>query len=483
MTHPPQLVWLRRDLRLHDHAAFSHALTVHPSAPIQAVFVFDSGVLARFTNPNDRRLGFIARALCQLHEQLKALGGGLLVLHGDAKQVIPALASAIGAVHTTCAADYEPATMQRDRAVAKAHGESRFSAVLDHLIFDPHSVLKDDGTPYKVYTPYSKCWRARLPRNAFDEKPVALQGRLARCDALAVLADNAGLKRLNVEGGAEVMLSQIGYTFADDALWPVQNVRAKLHAFVQQRVADYHVSRDFPAQEYGTSRLSPYLRHGLVSVRECARAASDHGDSKGHFTWMSELIWREFYSHILYHFPESMHSEFQPQYRNLLWEQDAQRLDLWKNGQTGFPIIDAAMRELLQTGYMHNRARMIVASFMTKDLHLDWRLGEEHFAQHLMDYELASNVGGWQWAASTGTDAQPYFRIFNPLLQSKRFDQSGEYIRRYVPELAALKGDAIHAPHTGKDLFTNIDYPAPMVDHATEKDKAIAMFKLNVAHK
>ncbi len=223
---------------------------------------------------------------------------------------------------------------------------------------------------------------------------------------------------------------------------------------------------------HGTSRLSPYLRFGLVSVRECMRQALSSANAEG---WINELIWREFYHMILYHFPHTPMLEFQPQYQGTIaWSQDRTLLQAFTQGRTGYPVVDAAMRELLTTGWMHNRARMIVASFMTKDLLLDWRLGEEHFAQHLMDYECASNVGGWQWAASTGTDAQPYFRIFNPVLQSKKFDPEGTYIRTYVPELAMLPDKDLHEPWV---RARPANYPPPIVDHFEMRDRALAMFK------
>jgi deoxyribodipyrimidine photo-lyase len=274
------------------------------------------------------------------------------------------------------------------------------------------------------------------------------------------------------------MLSIMGYKPADLGLWPTDNPRALLHRYIELHLEGYKDRRDrLDDWEGGTSRLSPYLRHGLISLRECCRLAS-HYDNKGANQWINELIWREFYHHILFHYPDSITHEFQEQYRGLKWHENDEWVERWKAGKTGYPIVDAAMRELTETGFMHNRARMIVASFFTKDLHLNWRIGEEHFAQYLMDYELSSNVGGWQWAASTGTDAQPYFRIFNPELQSRRFDPEGAYIRRFVPELRDLDNDAIHAPHKAGGLFaaTN-DYPAPIVDHHREKDIAIAMFK------
>lgn len=460
-SNPLSIVWLRRDLRLHDHAALCEAL--NGPGKVQPIFIFDTDILARFSNKQDRRLSFIAQALGAIHTQLS---GGLQIFYGRPAEIIPRLAAEWNAAQVVCAEDYEPSAIARDAAVKQAlPAHTRFVQVVDHVMMPPQRVLKDDGSPYKVFTPYSKAWRAALTRQSFDEKPVSLKGRLAGVTAADALpADDA-----------DAMLAAIGYEWVDTGEWKVEEAAGRLKRFSDQRMTCYHDHRDLMAQE-GTSKLSPYLRFGLVSVRECARAAASH-EGKGSETWMKELIWREFYAMILFHFPETVDQEFQEHYRGLKWEKDAKKLTAWQEARTGYPVVDAAMRQLVQTGWMHNRARMIVASFLTKDLLLDWRKGEEFFAQHLMDYEQASNVGGWQWAASTGTDAQPYFRIFNPELQSKKFDPEGDYIRRYVPELKKLGTKAIHAPYAGKDLFTRLDYPEPIVDHSKARDKALALFK------
>lgn len=475
MPAHPSLVWLRRDLRLHDHAALHTALQARE--PVQPVFIFDPEILARFGNPKDRRLSFLARTLFALHEALRGHGGGLLVLHGRAREAIPALAAALKAAGVVCAADYEPQTRARDEAVRAALGAAgmAWQAVTDHVIFPPGAVLKEDGTPYRVFTPFSKRWRACLNQHSYAQQSVALQGRLADYPSVCKAADAAGLSRLRVQDGAAAMLEAVGYSLVDEPEWPVHDAPARLHHVIENRLDAYHETGDRLDMD-GTSRLSPYLRFGLISVRACFRLAAER-PGRGSDTWQTELIWREFYQHILSYFPDSASEEFQDACRGLPWRQDAQTLAAWQEGRTGYPIVDAAMRQLRDMGWMHNRARMIVASFLTKDLHLDWRLGEEHFAQYLMDYDLASNVGGWQWAASTGTDAQPYFRIFNPERQSRRFDPEGAYIRRFVPELRDVQGDAIHAPHKAKDLFRPPDYPEPIVDHHVEKDKAVAMFK------
>ena len=478
------LVWLRRDLRLYDHAALFHALK--SPLPVQLVFVFDEEVLSRFPNQDDRRLSFLAQRLCYLETKLKPRGGGLLVVHGKAREVIPRLADAFSASAVHAAEDYEPPAIARDKAVGGALG-GRLQLHKDQLIFDPREVVKDDGSAFKVYTPYSKAWLSKASPASYAPFEIHDDGRYADIQDVRSKARSAGLKVLEPADGARHMLSEIGYREVYLPLWSVASVRERLGAFISAKVTHYASKRDIMADE-GTSRLSPYLRFGFISVRECARAAyelaqkqgapkekTDANYSKnGANKWLSELIWREFYAMILYHYPESMHEEWNPVYRGQIeWTRREDWLSAWKEGMTGFPLVDAAMRELKTTGWMHNRARMVVASFLTKDLQTDWRLGEAHFAQLLMDYEMASNVGGWQWAASTGTDAQPYFRIFNPYLQSKKFDPGGAYIRRYVPELAGLSNADIHEP----GLLKPANYPAPMVDHADARDKTLALFK------
>jgi deoxyribodipyrimidine photo-lyase len=459
------IVWLRRDLRLHDHAALAKALNSNGS--VQPVFIFDTDILGAFPNPHDRRLSFIARTLCALHGQLAKRGGGLLVLHGSAKQLVPALHKALGAQDVFTAEDYEPAAIARDKHVAQL---VPLTCVKDQVIFAPYEVLKDDGTAFKVFTPFSRAWLSKFTPSDMAAYELNDTGRYADYATTLATCHASGLKVLNVAQGEQVMLSDIGYTYREDELWPVEGVRKRLADFIRERTAGYPIARDMVA-ESGTSHMSPYFRFGLVSLREAVALAHAQGGAE---KWISELIWREFYAMILYHYPESVDKEWNPNYRGINWSYDEEKLEQWKQGRTGYPIVDAAMRELLETGWMHNRARMIVASFLTKDLQIDWRLGEAHFAQHLMDYEQASNVGGWQWAASTGTDAQPWFRIFNPTLQSKKFDPKGDYIRRYVPELRHFKDDAIHEPWK---LGLLSGYTPPIVDHAQAREKTLKMFK------
>lgn len=469
---PVTLAWIRRDMRLHDHAVLATALA-RPE-PVQPVFVFDTAILARFRRKDDRRLSFIAATLCRMHRHVQEKCGGMLVLYGQATTVMPKLSQALGDACIVAAEDVEPPSRTRDASVAKSVGVHRFTHVLDHLLRHPAQGRKDDGDPFKVFTPFHKKFMAQLTPLDYAPCSVHDAGRYADFGAVIAASEKVGLKWLDCARGPEALLAAIGYQYKEDMLWRVEDAHERLNRFAACHITHYHDERDRMDHD-GTSQLSPYLRFGLVSVRECMREAIKH-EGAGASTWIKELVWREFYASILFHFPEVTGQEFLPQYRALDWSRDERHLKAFTEGRTGYPIIDAAMRQLRQEGWMHNRARMIVASFASKDLQLDWRLGEEHFAQYLMDYDLASNNGGWQWAASVGTDAQPYFRVFNPLLQSKKFDPDGVYIRRYIPELARLRGGDIHAP---EGLLRPPGYPAPIVDHAIAKAAAIAMFKRN----
>lgn len=455
------MLWLRRDLRLHDNAAMMAALA--EKAPVQAVFIFDSDILAQFARRDDRRLSFIATALCRMDAKLAAKGGGgIVALHGRAEVLVPKLVQALGAVQVSAAEDYEPGARARDAAVGRALG-AQLRLVRDQVIFGPEDILREGEAPYKVFTPYAKAWRAKL--TAAHVATLHGKGMLADIAQSRRACEAAGFEPLDFSRGPGHLLAQVGYDYAQDDLWGVDDGQRRLKGFLAHHAKDYKAMRNFMAVE-GTSRLSPYLRFGLVSVRECVQGALEAGAD----TWLSELIWREFYAMNLFHFPESATTEWNPRWRGVLeWSGNEAHFTAWQEGRTGYPVVDAAMRQLLAEGWMHNRARMIVASFLTKHLRIDWRKGEEHFAQWLMDYDMASNVGGWQWAASTGTDAQPYFRVFNPRLQSEKFDPKGEYIRKFVPELRGVGGEDIHVPGGA--------YIAPIVEHGAAREAALAMFK------
>ncbi|TCP11843.1 deoxyribodipyrimidine photo-lyase type I [Crenobacter luteus] len=458
------LCWFRRDLRDFDHAALFHALK--QSRRVTPVFVFDRALLEPLPR-DDRRVAFIWQALAELKASLRTAGSDLLVRVGDPAEAIPALARELGAGAVFANRDYEPQAIARDAAVGRTLAEQgvAWHDCKDQVIFERDEVLSGAGRPYTVFTPYRKAWRQRLDAFQLKSYPVdRYRERLARFTA-----------------GPLPTLAELGFDAVDLAALGVRcgmSGGAALFADFIARVGHYKAWRDFPAVK-GVSYLSAHLRFGTVSIRELARFAHEEG-SEGAEVWLDELIWREFYQQLLWHFPHVAHSSFKPDYARLPFPNDEAWFAAWCEGRTGYPLVDAAMRQLNRTGYMHNRLRMVAASFLVKDLLIDWRRGERYFAEKLLDFELASNNGGWQWAASTGCDAQPWFRIFNPVTQSQKFDPQGRFIRRYVPELAALDDAAIHAPWQAKRLPAGFalgrDYPAPIVEHAVQREKALALF-------
>lgn len=434
---------------------------------VGVVFVFDTTILDELEDKDDRRVTFIHRSLSELDSNLKKHGSQLIVLHGDPTELIPKLAKEFEAEAAFAGRDYEPQAKSRDNQVAHSlEKEGRELKLLkDQVIFEEGDILNQSGLPFKVYTPYSKVWRAR-----FEAKHDA-----AECepDLSALTATEKWI--------ADWSMSRLGFKESDLWLEPGERAgRERLQAF-SDRIEEYAEERNFPATD-GTSRLSVHLRFGTVSIRDCVRLALSHGQRGD--KWLSELIWREFYQDILAHNPHVVNETFQEHYRELDYPGTEENWIAWCEGKTGYPIVDAAMRCFNATGWMHNRLRMIVASFLTKDLLIDYRNGEAYFARYLLDFDLASNNGGWQWAASTGVDAQPYFRIFNPILQSKKFDPEGKFIRTWLPELSEVQGEAIHWPHdlsefdlvaAGVELGTT--YPHPIVDHYVQRELAIKLLE------
>lgn len=458
------IMWLRRDLQIHDNASINKAVAAGDD--FQPIFIFDTEILTRFSNKKDRRLSFLANALFELNKEFSQHGGGVLILHGKAAEIVPKLAKEFSG-KVFAGEDYEAGTRKRDEEVGK---QVELILSIQHVLLHPNRIKKDDGNPLKVFTPYSKRFRAAINDSDTEEYHNRIEGKLADVESSAKKAQQLGLKVIEVNS-AKQMVEDIGYEFFDENIWSVKDVQERLAKFVESKIGQYEDKRNFPAIDF-TSLLSPYLRFGLITPRQCYNAAVGANNS---YTWINELIWREFYITIMFHYPESAKQEFIAKYRGLEWRNDEDDIQAWKDGNTGYPIVDAGMRQLKRDGWMHNRVRMIVASFLTKDLLIDWRVGEEHFAQYLMDYEMASNVGGWQWSSSTGTDAAPYFRVFNPILQSKRFDNEGEYIREYIPELELLPNKEIHAPW---EKAKPANYAAPIVDRAIVKDRVMAFFKV-----
>jgi deoxyribodipyrimidine photo-lyase len=416
--------WFRRDLRLTDNAGL-HAALRH-GKPVVPLFIFDTVILDELEDKSDRRLVFIMQSLQRLRDDLEQIGSSLVILHGNPVTIFRKLRPL--AVYTN--RDYEPYARRRDDSVAKeliGRGIP-FTSCKDQVIFDQDEVIKDDGTPYTIFTPYSKKWKLRLTDAHTKAYPSEKHfDQFKRSSALPFPE-----------------LSDLGFSHPDVS-FPERVIKRAV-------IRNYKEDRDFPGKE-GTSRLSVHLRFGTVSIRNLVRVALSTNE-----TWLNELIWREFYHMILWHFPETEKS-FKPAYDRIEWRNDPDEFQAWCEGRTGYPIVDAGMRELNTTGHMHNRVRMIVASFLTKHLLIDWRWGEAYFAQKLLDFDLAANNGGWQWAAGCGCDAAPYFRVFNPYIQTEKFDADRKYIRRWVPE------------------FESPDYPQPIVDHAFARDRVLVVYK------
>jgi deoxyribodipyrimidine photo-lyase len=466
--YPASLCWFRRDLRVDDHAALHAALTA--SRQVHCAFVFDTGILDRLPRREDRRVEFIHASVAELRRELESRGGGLIVTHGAARSEIPRLAAALGVGAVYANRDYEPAATARDQAVAAALEQAgiAFHTRKDQVIFEKDEVLTGAGTPYTVFTPYRNAWLKKLEPFFLKAYPVEkYRGRLAP-------AREGALPSLEQIGFRKTNLPQL------DLPAGMSGARRLLADF-RRRMGKYGERRDYPALK-GPSYLSPHLRFGTLSIREAARAATAAA-GEGAATWLSELIWRDFYHMILHYFPHVVERAFRPEYAALKFPNDERLFRAWCEGRTGYPLVDAAMRQINQTGYMHNRLRMVAASFLVKDLLVDWRWGEKYFADHLNDFDLASNNGGWQWAASTGCDAQPYFRIFNPVTQSRKFDPEGVFIRKYVPELAGCDDQAIHAPwlmdadaRKKAGVVVGRDYPAPVVAHDVQRKLALALY-------
>jgi len=479
MTLRNSLVWFRRDLRLDDHAALHHALL--SSRRVVAVFVFDTDLLDGLP-PDDRRVQFIHDSVRELDARLRKSGGYLIVRHGRAAQEIPALAAEFDAESVFANHDYEPQAIARDRAVAQALRQAGRSlqTFKDQVVFEKDEVLTLAGGPFSVFTPYKNAWMKRLAAEPEALRPFETLPHLA---ALAPAPADAS-------GAALPSLEDLGFVPNAHPIGGagVHGAAHTLDAFMG-RLAHYDTGRDFPARD-ATSRLSVHLRFGTVSVRALVRMLrekiADGTGGHGAPVLLSQLIWREFYMMILARHPRVLTQSFKLAFDAVRWDEGEQAdalFDAWCAGRTGYPLVDAAMAQLNRTGVMHNRLRMVTASFLTKDLGIDWRRGERYFARQLNDYDLSANNGGWQWAASTGCDAQPWFRIFNPVTQSRRFDADGSFIRRYLPQLARLEGAAIHAPWLAKagvleqaGVVLGRDYPLPVVDHEQARARTLARF-------
>lgn len=422
--------WFRRDLRLNDNAGLYHALRDNPA--VLPVFIFDTDILNKLEDKHDRRVDFIHQVIGALNNELQKKGSTLLCFYGKPTDVFEALREqhSISAVYTNH--DYEPAAIERDEAVSRLlHAKGiAFKTFKDQCVFEKNEVLKDDGKPYTVFTPYSNKWKKKLKPFYYKAYPTKKYfGNFCKLPKHAIPPlDSLGFKKTDI-------------TFQ----WP-ENPDGEL-------LQNYKLQRDFPSRR-GTSRLSMHLRFGTISIRQLVARSLPMSES-----WLNELIWRDFYMMILWHFPHVVKQSFKKEYDRIPWRNNEQEFEKWCKGETGFPIVDAGMRELNTTGFMHNRVRMIVSSFLVKDLLIDWRWGEAYFAKKLNDFDLSANNGGWQWASGSGCDAAPYFRVFNPLEQQKKFDPRFEYIKKWVPE------------------FGTKNYVPTLVDHAAARLRAIATYK------
>lgn len=415
--------WFRRDLRIHDN----HGLYVslQEKSPVLPIFIFDSEIISDLPI-DDARVNFIYQHLRKIDTQLKELDSGLKILIGKPIQCFEKLIAeyTINAVITN--RDYEPYAIQRDaqiQTLLAAHNIA-FKTYKDQVIFETSEVLKADGHPYTVYTPYKNKWLEKFNGNNLQNFPSEnINNYVKECTSFPKLA-HLGIKKSTIE----------------------------VKDFNLKNLNNYAENRDIPCMD-GTSNLSPHLRFGTISIREII------SETKENPTFLSELIWREFFMQILYHFPSVVQNNFKPKYNGIQWRNNLEEFEKWKKGETGYPIVDAGMRELNKTGYMHNRVRMITAGFLCKHLLIDWRWGEAYFAEKLLDYELASNNGNWQWAAGTGCDATPYFRIFNPITQLKKFDPKFIYVRKWIEDIDSLL------------------YPPPMVEHKFARERALKTYK------
>lgn len=430
MKSSVNICWFRRDLRLQDNTALYHALKA--GKPVVPLFIFDKNILDELQDPADRRVEFIHCALLSMQSQLEGISSTLEVRYGKPEEIFSQLLNdySVEAVFTN--RDYEPYALRRDKLIADILGKEgvSFHSYKDQVIFEKSEVLKGDGKPYTVFTPYSRKWKSKL--NNFY-----LQSYDCEKYFLHFFQDSP-----KVIPSLESMGFRPGHTKFPSGKWG------------SKVLEDYEKQRDFPGIENGTTRIGVHLRFGTVSIRKLAREAEKMSP-----TYLNELIWRDFFQTILWHFPEVVTSSFRPQYDKIKWRNNEEEFKAWCQGLTGYPIVDAGMRELNQTGFMHNRVRMITASFLCKHLLIDWRLGEAYFAEKLLDYDLAANNGNWQWAAGCGCDAVPYFRIFNPYIQTKKFDPDLKYVKKWFPE------------------FEGLSYPRPIVEHDVARERCLRVYK------
>ena len=436
------IFWFRRDLRLEDNAGLYHALK--SGYTVLPLFIFDENILEDLKDRTDARVNFIHHSIKKLHQQLEQLGSSIIVKYGKPEEVWKDLIEEYNVKKVFTNRDYEPYGKERDAKIKSFLGTHgiEFHNFKDQVIFEANEVLKKDGTPYTVFSPYARKWRAKLETKMVSDE----NGRIYSF-YLQSYPNEKYYK--NFHKTTPLPLIELSAMNFQKSSIPIPS---KIVA--QGIIRTYDETRNFPSNEKSTSKLGIHFRFGTISIREKARKAQLLND-----TYLNELIWRDFYSMILNSFPHVVKDAFRAKYDKIPWRENETDFEKWKNGKTGYPLVDAGMRELNTTGYMHNRVRMITASFLTKHLLLNWRLGEAYFAEKLLDFDLASNSGGWQWASGSGTDAAPYFRIFNPTSQMKKFDKDLKYIKKWIPEYGTSK------------------YPEPMVDHKFARERCLSTYK------
>lgn len=419
------IFWFRRDLRLDDNSGLNASLK--SGQKIIPIFIFDTEILDQLENKSDRRVDYIHQALAEIHEELKKHNSGIKIYHGKPLQIFKEIIKEFDIDNVFCNRDYEPQAIKRDQEIADflEKNNIEFKDFKDQVIFEKDEIVKNDGSPYTVYTPYSKKWKEQFHQTEIHSTHINFDNFLS-------------FKAKNICGLKEIGFEKTDITFEKPVL-------------DKKIIESYDRNRDFPGLDQ-TTRLGIALRFGTISIRKCVKYASEHNE-----TWLNELIWREFFMQILFHFPKVVNHCFKDKYEKIDWRNNENEFKLWCEGKTGYPIVDAGMRQLNETGFMHNRVRMITASFLTKHLLIDWRWGEAYFAEKLLDYELSSNNGNWQWAAGCGCDAAPYFRIFNPTEQTKKFDKDQKYIKKWLPEeYADIK---------------------PIIEHSFARNRALEVYK------
>ncbi|MGI9582871.1 cryptochrome/photolyase family protein [Chryseobacterium sp. RRHN12] len=425
------LFWLRRDLRLEDNIGLHHAL--QSGAPVMPVFIFDTDILGKLEDKEDRRVDYIHQVLTDINISLKKYHSKLNTYYGRPIEIFRKLSEEYDIEGVFCNRDYEPQAIERDKEIYYFFTEKKipFKACKDQVIFDKNQIVKKDGTPYTVYTPYAKKWRELLTPEHYQSVTLNFKNLFSQEYSDILTVKEIGFKKTDFKFSKPVLDASI--------------------------IDDYDQYRDYPALQH-TTQLGIALRFGTISIRKCVAFALKHNA-----VWLSELIWREFFMQILYHFPQVVHQSFKEKYDDIQWRNNEEEFRHWCEGTTGYPIVDAGMRALNQTGYMHNRVRMIVASFLCKHLLIDWRWGEAYFASKLNDYDLAANNGNWQWAAGSGCDAAPYFRVFNPTAQAEKFDKDLQYIKKWIPE------------------WNTPEYPSPIVEHTFARERALTEYKKALA--